>query len=35
MFFYQGALVEHGTTDDVFNRPTHPDTERYVTGRMG
>ena len=35
MFFYQGALVEHGTTDDVFNRPAHPDTERYVTGRMG
>lgn len=35
MFFYQGALVEHGSTDDVFNRPTHPDTERYVTGRMG
>ena len=35
MFFYQGALVEHGTTDDVFNRPSHPDTERYVTGRMG
>ncbi|HUE06007.1 MAG TPA: ATP-binding cassette domain-containing protein [Acidimicrobiales bacterium] len=35
MFFYQGALVEHGTTDDVFNRPEHPDTERYVTGRMG
>jgi phosphate transport system ATP-binding protein len=35
MFFYQGALVEHGRTDDVFNRPSHPDTERYVTGRMG
>jgi phosphate transport system ATP-binding protein len=35
MFFYQGALVEHGPTDDVFNRPEHPDTERYVTGRMG
>src|SRR5246500_4708428 len=35
MFFYQGALVEHGSTDDVFNRPQHPDTERYVTGRMG
>jgi phosphate transport system ATP-binding protein len=35
MFFYQGALVEHGATDDVFNRPQHPDTERYVTGRMG
>ncbi len=35
MFFYQGALVEHGKTDDVFNRPSHSDTERYVTGRMG
>ena len=35
MFFYQGALVEYGLTDDLFNRPTHPDTERYVTGRMG
>jgi phosphate transport system ATP-binding protein len=35
MFFYQGALVEHGSTDDVFNRPSHADTERYVTGRMG
>jgi phosphate transport system ATP-binding protein len=35
MFFYRGALVEHGLTEDVFNRPSHPDTERYVTGRMG
>jgi phosphate transport system ATP-binding protein len=35
MFLYQGALVEYGLTDDLFNRPTHPDTERYVTGRMG
>ncbi len=35
MFFYQGALIEYGTTDDLFNRPSHPDTERYVTGRMG
>ena len=35
MFFYQGALVEHGPTDDLFNNPKHPDTERYVTGRMG
>ena len=24
MFFYQGALVEHGPTDDVFNRPRTP-----------
>ena len=35
MFFYQGALIEYGATDDLFNRPSHPDTERYVTGRMG
>ena len=35
MFFYQGALIEYGSTDDLFNRPSHPDTERYVTGRMG
>ena len=35
MFFYQGALVEHGPTEDLFERPHHPDTERYVTGRMG
>jgi phosphate transport system ATP-binding protein len=35
MFFYQGALVEYGATDDLFNRPQHTDTERYVTGRMG
>ncbi len=35
MFFYQGQLMEHGPTDELFNRPKHPDTERYVTGRMG
>jgi phosphate transport system ATP-binding protein len=35
MFFYQGALVEYGATEDLFERPSHPDTERYVTGRMG
>ncbi len=35
MFFYQGQLMEHGATEDLFNSPKHPDTERYVTGRMG
>ena len=35
IFFYQGKLTEHGPTDDLFNSPKHPDTERYVTGRMG
>jgi phosphate transport system ATP-binding protein len=35
MFFYEGALVEHGETDQVFERPRETDTERYVNGRMG
>ena len=35
MFFYQGRLMEHGSTEQLFTQPTHPDTERYVTGRMG
>jgi phosphate transport system ATP-binding protein len=35
MFFYQGQLMEHGSTEQLFTEPTHPDTERYVTGRMG
>jgi phosphate transport system ATP-binding protein len=35
MFFYDGALVEHGTTEQLFERPRHDQTERYVTGRMG
>jgi phosphate transport system ATP-binding protein len=35
MFFYQGALVEHGPTDALFSSPQEPDTERYVNGRMG
>ncbi|HUY66173.1 MAG TPA: phosphate ABC transporter ATP-binding protein [Acidimicrobiales bacterium] len=35
MFFYEGALVEHGETRQVFETPRQPQTERYVTGRMG
>jgi phosphate transport system ATP-binding protein len=35
MFFYQGEMLEYGATDDLFNRPKHPDTESYVTGRIG
>ncbi len=35
MFFYQGRLVEHGPTTDLFDKPVQPETERYVTGRMG
>ncbi len=35
MFFYDGALVEHGPTEQIFESPQHHHTERYVTGRMG
>ena len=35
MFFYEGTLVEHGETRQVFEAPRQPQTERYVSGRMG
>jgi phosphate transport system ATP-binding protein len=35
MFFYDGLLVEHGPTNDLFENPKDPQTERYVTGRIG
>jgi phosphate transport system ATP-binding protein len=35
MFFYDGKLVEHGPTDELFEHPKDPQTERYVTGRIG
>jgi phosphate transport system ATP-binding protein len=35
MFFYDGRLVEHGSTTDLFESPKEAQTERYVTGRMG
>ena len=35
MFFYEGALVEHGDTEELFTHPKQADTERYVSGRMG
>ena len=35
MFFYEGHLVEHGSTEQLFERPQDAQTERYVTGRMG
>jgi phosphate transport system ATP-binding protein len=35
MFFYDGDLVEHGDTSQIFERPRESHTERYVTGRMG
>ncbi len=35
MFLYQGELVEHGPTAELFERPKNPNTEHYVTGRIG
>jgi phosphate transport system ATP-binding protein len=35
MFFYQGALIEHGPTESLFENPKAPETERYVSGRIG
>src|SRR5207302_1796600 len=34
-FFYMGALVEVGSTDTIFTRPHHRQTEDYITGRFG
>lgn len=34
-FFYQGQLIEHGTTDKMFTKPTKKHTEDYITGRFG
>jgi phosphate transport system ATP-binding protein len=34
-FFFQGRLIEHGTTDNLFTRPRVKQTEDYITGRFG
>ena len=34
-YFHLGDLIEVGTTDDVFTRPSHRLTEDYITGRFG
>ena len=35
MFLYEGVLVEHGPTSEVFERPKEARTEHFVTGRIG
>lgn len=35
MFFYDGKLVEHGSTEGLFEHPREEHTQRYVSGRMG
>jgi phosphate transport system ATP-binding protein len=34
-FFFQGSLVEMGSTDQLFTRPEKKETEDYITGRFG
>lgn len=34
-FFYEGALIEAGPTEQIFQRPTQKQTEDYITGRFG
>jgi phosphate transport system ATP-binding protein len=35
IFLYQGHMVEHGDTVQVFERPAKEETARYVSGRFG
>ena len=33
-FLYMGKLIEYGETMQIFETPTHPDTEAYISGRF-
>src|SRR5215813_4809266 len=34
-FFYQGELIEAGSTNELFTNPVRKQTEDYITGRFG
>ena len=34
-FFYEGKLVEFGSTMKIFTKPKNKQTENYITGRFG
>jgi len=34
-FFFHGRLIELGTTDQMYTKPTKKQTEDYITGRFG
>lgn len=34
-FFYEGILIEHGPTKQIFTKPREKKTEDYITGRFG
>ena len=35
MFLQRGELVEFGRTDEMFLKPQHAETEKYITGSFG
>jgi len=35
MLFYDGHLIEHGDTEQIFERPRETHTEAYVNGHIG
>jgi phosphate transport system ATP-binding protein len=34
-FFFQGRIIEFGETQQIFTKPSHQQTEDYITGRFG
>ena len=34
-FFHLGAMVEYGSTSDIFTNPKEVRTKDYITGRYG
>ena len=34
-FLFEGNLIEYGSTEQLFVRPQHKQTEDYITGRFG
>jgi len=34
-FFYEGKIIEFGTTKQIFTNPVQKQTENYITGRFG
>jgi phosphate transport system ATP-binding protein len=34
-FFYEGKIIEFGTTNQIFTNPSVKQTENYITGRFG
>ena len=34
-FLYLGALIEYGSTREIFESPKNPLTEKYITGEFG